>query len=74
MHAGGPLRSAFAAWAWEGFPDRFDLDERTITARWLVGQLWHCSDVVPPWLCGEIGLPAGSTYAAAVQSGLQPVT
>jgi hypothetical protein len=34
---------------------------------WLVGQLWHCSDIMPWLLCDELDLPRGSTYGMAVQ-------
>lgn len=34
---------------------------------WLLGQLWHCTDVAPWDLCDLLGLPRGSTYAQAVR-------
>ena len=37
--------------------------------RWLIGQLWNCTDILP-CLAGSddfIDLPAGSTYATAVR-------
>lgn len=36
-------------------------------ARWLTGQLWNCSDVVPSTTCMELDLPQGSTYARAAR-------
>jgi hypothetical protein len=35
--------------------------------RWLVGQLWNCSDVMPGSLCDDLDLRQGSTYAVAAR-------
>jgi hypothetical protein len=50
MHAPGHLREAFVEWVEAGKPHDYvippeafyDSTERPI--RWLLGQLWHCSD------------------------------
>jgi hypothetical protein len=47
-------------------PEHFFYDGSPRSARWLLGQLWRCSDVSGA-LCDELDLPRGSTYAAAVQ-------
>ncbi len=44
--------------------DRWDARER---ARWLLGQLWNCTDIMPSDLCQSLDLPPGSTYAQAVR-------
>ena len=32
-------------------------------ARWLLGQLWHCKDVMPSEYCEMLDLPRGSSFA-----------
>ncbi|MEK7996030.1 MAG: hypothetical protein AAB403_19695 [Planctomycetota bacterium] len=39
----------------------------TERARWLIGQLWNCSDIMPSDLCSTLEMPEGSTYAQAVR-------
>ena len=34
---------------------------------WLLGQLWHCTDVLPAGYCDQLDIPKGSTYAQAVR-------
>jgi hypothetical protein len=36
-------------------------------ARWVVGQLWNCTDILPRVYCDEADLPPGSTYAQAAR-------
>jgi hypothetical protein len=45
---------------WEGMtiPDR---------ARWLIGQLWNCTDTVPHNNCVSLDIPRVSTYAQLVR-------
>lgn len=31
--------------------------------RWLAGQVWHCTDIMPSELCEELDIQQGSTYA-----------
>jgi|SRR5215211_241731 len=47
---------------------------------WIAGKLWHCTDIMPGYLCGGLGMQPGSTYAQAArrirqgrQAPLQPV-
>src|SRR2546428_8828536 len=76
MHAPGYLRDAFADWVEEGMPSEveaegpghFFYDGEPHSARWLLGQLSHCSDIMPWLLCDDLGLPQGSTYAEAVRT------
>jgi hypothetical protein len=35
--------------------------------QWLIWELWHCSDILGPRLCGALGLPVGSSYADAAR-------
>jgi hypothetical protein len=32
--------------------------------RWLTDQLWDCTDLMPSWLCADLDLRQGSTYAS----------
>ena len=44
--------------------EKMTLRER---ARWLCGQLWNCTDILPGMACADLDLPEGSTYARAVR-------
>jgi hypothetical protein len=70
MHVPGHLREAFCEWAeTPGEPPadvEIDGEERPL--RWIVGQLWNCSDIMPRSVCDSLFMPPGSTYAGAVQS------
>jgi hypothetical protein len=46
---------------WEAMPT-------TERSRWLIGQLWNCTDIVPGHLCAGWGLPSGTTYASLVRA------
>jgi hypothetical protein len=35
--------------------------------QWLIWELWHCCDILPPRYCGLLGLRMGSTYAEGVR-------
>lgn len=86
-HAPGHLREAFAIWVDEGCSaplvdvdadgNHIFYDEKPRSIRWLMGQLWHCSDIMPRDLCDELDMERGSTYAMAVhrlsKDGLVPV-
>ena len=37
-------------------------------ARWLLGQLWNCTDTIPHLSCGDIGIERGSTYAVGARA------
>lgn len=70
-HATAALREAFEAWVVNDDEDIVYLngdanDSKTAKPlRWLIGQLWNCSDVLPSSYCNLLGLPQGSTYAQA---------
>lgn len=32
-------------------------------ARFVIGQVWHCTDIMPLGTCDDLRLPPGSTYA-----------
>ena len=72
MHAPGHLRQAFADWVHAGMdhtviPADFFLDGEDRPIPWLFGKLWDCTDVMPPELCSDLHMPAGSTYAHAAR-------
>ncbi len=72
-HVGSHLRDAFTEWVENGatddeVPGDVFYDGHSRSLRWLFGQLWHCSDIMPWDLCAELEMPAGSTYASAVQA------
>ena len=72
MHYPGHIRQAFEDWVYEGMPDvaifEVAYEPTELPARQLLGKLWHCSDIMPSILCGELDMPQGSTYAAAAQA------
>ena len=81
-HAPGHLRDAFLEWIDAGQPG-IDIEtgkwvevaERALPIiegqpvhpRYLLGQLWSCTDVLPAHYCRTLDLPYGSTYAQAVR-------
>ena len=40
---------------------------KTQRAFWLTSNLWHCTDIMPSMMCGDVELPCGSTYACAAR-------
>lgn len=42
-------------------------DECAMPLRWVIGQLWNCTDVLPNDYCEIVDLAPGSTYAQAVR-------
>ncbi len=70
-HAPGHLRDAFC----EYFAEGSDTDavvvgehEQVMPLRWLIGQLWNCTDILPSEYCTVLDLLQGSTYAMAVRN------
>jgi hypothetical protein len=77
MHAPGHLREAFLEWAdtpvsFVSLDDEvgedifYDGEPRPI--RWVMEQLWNCSDIMPGDTCVSLAMERGSSYAQAVQS------
>ena len=72
MHAKGHVREAFEAYVDAGLPDdyvipaKYFFDGQARSVQWLLGKLWHCSDIMPWHMCRDLRMPRGSTYAAAV--------
>lgn len=64
-HAPSWLRGLFVDWVGADMrgPIHDELHGVDRTARWITGQLWNCTDVMPSGLCGDLDLPRGSTYA-----------
>jgi|SaaInl4_135m_RNA_FD_contig_21_2495795_length_470_multi_9_in_0_out_0_1 hypothetical protein len=78
-HAPGYLRDAFLEWIEEGYYIRYftpDIESQSVEVgdsgirplRWLLGQLWNCTDVMPGVYCEMLDLERGSTYAMGVRS------
>ena len=66
-HAPKQLRDWFLTYVETGELQR-DMVDQDLTLRWLVGQLWNCSDHMPRRLFVDLDLPPGSTYAQAVRT------
>jgi len=76
-HAPGYLRGMFQDWLamWpEGWPDAsiYDVelegdDGGPRSARWLLGRLRNCGDILPSSDCDLLEIAKGSTYAQAIQ-------
>ena len=71
-HAPGHLRDAFLEWLdkyWftDEDCDTVEIDGQRRPLRWLIGQLWNCTDILPGSYCDELELQIGSTYAMAVR-------
>lgn len=69
-HAPGHLREAFLEYL-NGDPDSETIsigyEEKAMPLRWLLGQLWNCTDILPEEYCTKLELMSGSTYAQAVR-------
>lgn len=61
-HAGGHLRDRFIELVEEGADSPL-----TAELSGLCGKLWNCIDVLPGFVCDELGLTAGSNYAKAAR-------
>lgn len=67
-HAPGHLREAFLDWLdLTEETDEVEIDGEPQPLRWLVGQLWNCTDCMPGWACDNLDLLRGSTYAHGVR-------
>ena len=70
-HYPGHLRAAFTDWIDDGQPDsalvEVDHEPTSWPARTMLGRMCHCTDVMPGEVCARLGMPTGSTYAAAAQ-------
>lgn len=63
-HSPGHLRDAFLEYLETG---QVVIDEVERPIKWLLGQLWNCTDVLPRDDCYMLDIPCGSTYAQAVR-------
>jgi hypothetical protein len=66
-HAPGLLRDAFAHLVETGTVSD-DLRAHGMTSGRVVGQLWNCTDIMPSWICDELNVPLGSTYARGARA------
>ena len=72
-HAPSHPRDAFRIWVEAGMPAESKLEiavagHATVSARWIREQLWNCSDTLPSYLCVDVEIPVGSSYAQAARS------
>ena len=74
-HIQSHLREAFQEWLDQfgsDFPVSLDAvtsqDGEPMTGRWLIGQLWNCTDTLPNNYCDQLNVAKGSSYASAVRS------
>jgi hypothetical protein len=68
MHVGGHLRESFENWVMDGgMEGKPEIDEAPVEIEWLLGQLLHCSDIMPGMLCSDLEMRVGSTYARAAR-------
>jgi hypothetical protein len=42
--------------------DRWDQLSPRERGRWLIGQLWNCTDIMPSDLCSNLDIPSGNTF------------
>ena len=42
-------------------------ERKVYPMKWLVGQLWNCTQILPPKYCNILHLGLGTTYAKAVR-------
>lgn len=69
-HAPGYLRDAISDWLDSGGTDNTVAvgdDQVKKPIRWVIGQLWNCTDIMGSSLCDDIEVPPGSTYARGVR-------
>ena len=74
-HAPEHLREAFQVYLEKG-PSQLDKKDRGLVEiggevqpiRWLVGQLWNCTDIMPSGPCETLVLHQGSTYAQGARA------
>lgn len=74
MHTSNELRGVFEMLARdedfiEGYPLALPADGPGYLnpRRWVLGRLWHCTDIMPGDLCDDLDLPRGSSYACGAQ-------
>ena len=69
-HAPGHLRDALLKYIDEDSEPETVIvgeEESIMPVRWLIGQLWNCTDVLPREYCTMLDIKQGSTYAKAVR-------
>lgn len=72
-HAPGFLRDAFCQFLdeyWESdtpLPVTIEVGGAQETVKWLIGQLWHCTDILPAVYADMLELKRYHTYAAAMR-------
>jgi hypothetical protein len=76
-HAPGHLRTMFCEYLERGevpVDELYDpADAGDDPERWLTGQLWDCTDILPSEYCSLLALRSGSTYAMAARQKREEV-
>ena len=74
-HAGGHLRDPLDDYLdshmfkkTKGWYQKVEVDGEKKPIRWLIGQLWNCTDAMPSSNCDQLDLVQGSTYAQGVRA------
>ena len=76
-HAAGHLRETFEEWVYDTEPldGHGSLDQEVVmhngqmrTLQWLILRLWKCADTMPFFLCEQLAMESGSSYAQGVRS------
>ena len=67
-HAPGYLREVFCEYLESTDKSgTVKVDGGVKPVKWLLGQLWNCTDIMPAASCDELDMPRGSTYAMAAR-------
>jgi len=70
-HAPGDPREAFCDWVGSRSQDpeyKPEYRDGRRPVRWIMGQLWNCTDTLPEYECRALGVAVGSSYAQAVRA------
>jgi len=74
MHTKGHLRDAFVEWVYAGLDISPMIDDEKVSPEWLIGKLWHSTDIMPQDICRELEMRPGTTYARAVRQLKEKLT
>ena len=69
-HAPQDVRDAFCGMVEETFKHdrvKVDVGGDPQTVKWVLGQLWNCTDIMPGYCCDELDLRGKCTYAAGAR-------
>ena len=69
-HAPQDVRDAFCGMVEETFKHdrvKVDVGGDLRTVKWVLGQLWNCTDIMPGYCCDMLDLRGKCTYAAGAR-------